>query len=92
MSCLIPPACVFCAHYHGERNELSDELPSCNAFAEIPEEIFRGTFDHAGAYPGDGGIRFRLVEAERRPFLELNEVRRELGLLEYGEPSCQQEA
>lgn len=86
MSCLIPPACVFCTHYHEQRNELSDEIPSCNAFAEIPEEIFWGTFDHAEPFPGDRGIRFRLVEAERRSFLELNEVRRELGLLEYGEP------
>jgi hypothetical protein len=86
MSFWIPPACVFCTHYHDERNERSPELPSCNAFAEIPEEIFTGTFDHAEAFPGDRGIRFRLVEAERQSFLDLNEVRRELGLLAYGQP------
>jgi hypothetical protein len=86
MSCLIPPACVFCQHYHEERNEQTDEIPSCNAFAAIPEEIFMGTFDHATAFPGDSGIRFSLVEDERPSFLELNEVRRELGLLEYREP------
>jgi hypothetical protein len=86
MSCLIPPACVFCAHYHEDRNELKDELPSCNAFAEIPEEIFMGSFDHAEEFPGDRGIRFRLVETERQSFIELNAVRRELGLLEYSEP------
>lgn len=86
MSCLIPPACVFCRHYHAARNERSDALPSCDAFAAIPEEIFMGQFDHGEAFPADGGLRFSLVEADRQDFLDLNAVRRELGLLVYGEP------
>ncbi len=86
MSCLIPPACVFCRHYHHERNEQTDELPSCDAFATIPDEIFLGYFDHNEEFTGDSGIRFRLAEAEREAFLELNAVRRELGLLTYREP------
>jgi hypothetical protein len=88
MSCLFPSACVFCLHYHQERNEQTDELPSCNAFAEIPDEIFLGSFDHNEEFPGDNGIRFHLLEAERETFLELNEVRRELGLLAYREPGA----
>jgi len=40
MSCLIPSACVFCQHYHTERNEVTDELPSFDAFVAIPDEIF----------------------------------------------------
>ena len=32
MSCLIPPACVFCRHYHYERNDQSTEIPSCAEF------------------------------------------------------------
>jgi hypothetical protein len=87
MSCLIPSACVFCNHYHQERNEKADELPSCDAFAAIPDEIFMGWVDHTQAFPGDEGVRFDLLEAERQAFLELNAVRRELGLLVYEEAS-----
>jgi hypothetical protein len=83
MSCLIPPACVFCRHYHYERNDQSTEIPSCDAFDAIPEEIFMGRFDHSEAFPGDKGVQFRLIEAERDNFLELNAVREELGLMTY---------
>ncbi len=86
MSCLIPPACVFCRHYHAARNQRSEALPSCNAFLAIPDEIFLGRFDHTQPFPGDGGVRFSLVESDRLDFLELNAVRRELGLLTYREP------
>jgi hypothetical protein len=86
MSCLIPAACVFCRHYHQERNERSVEVPSCDAFAAIPEEIFLGRFDHTEPFPGDHGVRFSINETERLDFLELNEVRRELGLLAYAVP------
>ena len=86
MTCLIPPACVFCEHYHSKRNDQTDELPSCNAFAEIPDEIFMGTFDHSEPFPGDDGVQFRLREAERTDFIELNEVRAEVGLMVYRVP------
>jgi hypothetical protein len=83
MSCIIPPACVFCHHYHRERNDECADLPSCDAFAAIPEEIFMGRFDHSDAFSGDNGVRFSLIETEREDFLELNAVRRELGLMIY---------
>jgi hypothetical protein len=83
MSCLIPSACVFCQHYHGERNEISEELPSCNAFAAIPDEIFMGQIDHTGPFPGDNGVQFHLREEDRSDFLELNQVRAEMGLMVY---------
>jgi hypothetical protein len=83
MSCIIPSACVFCRHYHHERNDQCTELPSCDAFFAIPEEIFMGRFDHRDAFPGDNGVRFSLNETEREDFLELNAVRGELGLMIY---------
>ena len=86
MSCLIPPACVFCRHYDAARNEHSDALPSCNAFPAIPDEIFLGRFDHSQPFPGDGGVHFSLVELDRLDFLELNAARRGPGLLAYREP------
>jgi hypothetical protein len=45
-----------------------------------------GLVDHAEPYPGDNGVRFGLLEADREAFLELNEVRRELGILTYRNP------
>jgi hypothetical protein len=83
MSCMIPSACVFCLHYHHERNDQCTELPGCDSFAAIPDEIFMGRFDHCEVFPGDNGVRFSLIEAERQDFLELNAVRGELGLLRY---------
>jgi len=89
MICLIPPACVFCRHYHHERNDLSTEIPSCDAFESIPEEIFMGRFDHSEAFPGDNGVLFSLIAAERENFLDLNAVRKELGLMTYRTaPAC----
>lgn len=87
MSCLIPPACVFCEHYHRERNEQTDELPSCDAFAAIPDAIFMGEHDHSAGFPGDQGIRFKLNPSEKQDFVELNDIRRELGLLVYALPA-----
>jgi hypothetical protein len=84
MSCLLPPACVFCRHFHypppGERLEA---LPSCAAFQEIPEPIFLGQVDHAEPYPGDVGIRFELIPAERENLLEINEMRVQMGMIPY---------
>ena len=86
MSCIIPSACVFCRHYHHERNEQCTELPSCDAFEAIPEEIFMGQVDHSEPFPGDHGVHFCLIETERQDFIELNEVRGELGLMIYRTP------
>lgn len=86
MSCMIPPACVFCEHYHHERNEQTDRLPSCNAFSAIPEEIILDSYDHSRAYPGDRGVRFSVDERYRTDFVELNGIRQEFGLSVYRVP------
>jgi len=86
MSCLIPSACVFCQHYHVERNELTDELPSCDAFPAIPDAIFMGGIEHSEPIQGDNGAQFHLREEDREDFIELNEVRAEMGLLVYRVP------
>jgi hypothetical protein len=84
MLCLIPPACVFCSHYHRADARGGDAMPSCAAFPEeIPEAIFQGQHDHGQAYAGDRDLRFALIEAERQDFNELNELRAEMGLLVY---------
>jgi len=88
MSCIVPSACVFCLHYHHVRNDQCMELPSCDAFNAIPDEIFMGWFDHSEPFPGDNGVRFSLIETERQDFLELNAVRGELGLLMYRIPAA----
>ncbi len=86
MSCMIPAACVFCRHYHKERNEHSDELPSCDAFDAIPDQIFMGEVDHTEPLQGDNGVQFQLREEYREDFMELNEVRAEMGLRVYRAP------
>jgi hypothetical protein len=77
---------VFCAHYHEQRNERTDELPSCNAFAAIPDEIFMGGVDHTAPFCGDDGVRFHLREENLKDFMELNELRAQMGLLVYKVP------
>ncbi len=58
MSCMIPATCVFCQHYHEERNEHSDELPSCDAFDAIPDQIFMGEVDHTEPLQATTGCSF----------------------------------
>jgi hypothetical protein len=48
--------------------------------------MFVGQFDHNGPFRGDLGLRFALRETDRQDFAELNEVRRQIGLLVYREP------
>ena len=86
MSWIVPPECVFCEHYHQQRNEQTDALPSCDAFDAIPDEIFMGSRDHSRPYPGDQGVRFSVSEEVRTDFLELNDVRRQVGLPVYRVP------
>ncbi len=44
--------CAYCAHFLGGER--------CAAFREgIPEEIYRGEFDHRRPYPGDDGVRWQ---------------------------------
>lgn len=81
MSCILPPACVFCQHFLE-----NDPERECRAFVEIPAAIMDGNCDHIDPYPGDGGYRFRLIPTERETFIELNEIRREFKLPEFRLP------
>ena len=82
MSCLLPHICVFCQHYLE-----NDPERECLAFQEIPDDIMAGNCDHGDPYPDDGGYRFQLQPEELETFLELNDLRREMGLLEFRLPS-----
>lgn len=42
--------CISCKHYMGAQ--------MCEAFDDIPLDIFEGIFDHRRPYPGDRGIRW----------------------------------
>jgi hypothetical protein len=42
MSRLVPSACAFCHPHDRARNEQTDELPSFDAFASVPDDIFTG--------------------------------------------------
>ena len=48
--------CCFCKHLIAPRR--------CQAFEEIPLEIWEGRDKHRGPYPGDGGFQFEQVTAE----------------------------
>lgn len=78
--CFLPPQCLFCRHYY---EDAGVDGPDCAAFAEIPEPIFRGEFDHVAAFPGDGGIRFAVRADMRDELVELNELRNEMDLAPY---------
>jgi hypothetical protein len=63
--------CMRCVHYR------QGNLRQCAAFpaGPIPEEIWKEEFDHSKPYPGDHGLRFRLMTSEER-----HEYREELRL------------
>ncbi len=73
--CLLPPMCLFCRHYQPESAE---HEPDCSAFAEIPDIIFRGDFDHRQPFPGDRGVRFELLPEHASDFAEVMEIRAQL--------------
>lgn len=79
--CFLPPQCLFCKHAEFEDGNM--EGADCAAFDEIPEAIFSGEFDHAESYPGDKGVQFELVEQMREEFLEINELRVQMGMEPY---------
>jgi len=54
----ISPICTFC------KNE-STTKRKCRAFSEIPLPIWNGDNDHTKPYPGDNGIRFDPINAEK---------------------------
>ncbi len=73
MSCFLPSACLFCKHF-----DHVAAVPSCVAFDEIPEEIFRGTVEHTTPLREDGGINFELDPEHAEAFHEVQVLRREL--------------
>ena len=81
MSCLLPPLCLFCTHYH--HSESSSQYLSCAAFNQIPDEIFNGRVSHTVAYPGDSGITFQLNQTMQTEFDEINELRQQMNLQPY---------
>jgi hypothetical protein len=75
-----PHPCHRCRHlFHRERGERC----RCAAFPiEIPEEIWRGDFDHTHPFPEDNGIRFAWsddVPEEMRQRIESSSI-----ALKYG--------
>ncbi|WP_157610426.1 hypothetical protein [Spirillospora albida] len=61
-----PNICDACVRLQKRSNpdaptSLDRWIPYCEAFPErIPDEIYRGGFDHRGPYEGDRGILFEL--------------------------------
>ena len=45
--------CTFCRH--------KKDGYKCDAFDDIPEEIWKGINDHNRPYPGDNGIQFEAL-------------------------------
>lgn len=60
MTSFVPAICLAC-----KLLQMNDGDPNCEAFPEgIPAEILLGGFDHRGAFPGDGGVRFEQKPGE----------------------------
>lgn len=51
---IVSPVCDFCNHYKDYRK--------CEAFNEIPLEIWNGGNQHRDPYPNDNGIQFESIE------------------------------
>ena len=73
MSCLLPPLCLFCRHFH--HSDAADVPLSCKAFEEIPDEIFLRHFLHTREFPGDNGVVFELNPEMRSEFDEISELK-----------------
>ncbi len=78
MSCFLPPACLFCIHYHTDGAGVS-----CDAFDEIPDAIFHGGLTHSRRFPGDKGLLFQLSHEDIDGFREINLLREKMGLTPY---------
>lgn len=51
------PPCFECKYFDEEAWTFYD-IKRCDAFDEIPDEIWSGKNDHKNSYPGDRGIKF----------------------------------
>lgn len=52
--------CYWCIHWNQNKDDYDLRAPTmlCDAFDEIPREIWIGRVSHTKPYPGDRGIRF----------------------------------
>jgi hypothetical protein len=73
--CLLPPNCLFCAHYH---QEAGIDDADCAAFQEIPDRIFTGVVEHTEPVTGDGGIRFKLNPRMAEEFADIQQLRQQI--------------
>lgn len=73
--CLLPPNCFFCEHYHHPDDHGEGD---CDAFTEIPDDIFVGGHEHRSPVEGDRGIRFELDPMMAEEFSEVEELREEI--------------
>jgi len=55
--------CGKCKHFQVKKSTPS--IKRCDAFDEIPMEIWCEENDHTQPYPGDKGIRFELLELKK---------------------------
>jgi hypothetical protein len=66
MTTRLPNICDACSrrrtrHDASQAGTDGEFVPCCAAFPDaIPAAIYHQGFDHRGAYPGDGGVRFEL--------------------------------
>ncbi len=81
MTCLLPPMCIFCRHFH--HDNAADSGLSCDAYEDIPDEIFSGEVLHHSHYKGDGGIVFILHDELREEFYEVNELREKMNMTTF---------
>lgn len=66
MTILPQPACMTCRHYRRH------EPVTCDAFPDrIPDLVWLEGDPHTGPIPGDHGIRFEPIEAEKPPYRPL---------------------
>lgn len=60
------PICIACSRRDEDVDTGYGQPPVCEAFPDgIPTEIWFGGADHREPFPGDGGRRFLLNEAEK---------------------------
>jgi hypothetical protein len=68
-------ACFFCKHLYEENKNGRQSEYKCSAFPQgVPEDIYKGDYDHHHPYPNDLGIRFELQSEFMNQQEEVNYV------------------